>query len=103
MAHAKGEHIWHTHEQTDEFFLVIDGQFDVSVRDADDTDYTVELYAGDVFVVPEGIEHKPASPGGAILMFEPAGRQLLAIATLGRSRTTSAAPPAHELGSQESI
>jgi mannose-6-phosphate isomerase-like protein (cupin superfamily) len=73
IAHAKGDHVWHVHEQTDEFFLVIDGRFDITLREADGSEPTVELSAGDVFVVPKGVEHKPSSPGGAILMFEPAG------------------------------
>jgi mannose-6-phosphate isomerase-like protein (cupin superfamily) len=73
IAHAMGEHVWHVHEQTDEFFLVIDGRFDVTLRDADGAESTVELSAGDIFVVPKGVEHKPSSSGGAILMFEPSG------------------------------
>jgi mannose-6-phosphate isomerase-like protein (cupin superfamily) len=73
IAHAKGEHVWHTHEDTDEFFLVLDGQFDVAVRDADGNETTVELRQGDTFVVPRGIEHRPSSPGASILMFEPSG------------------------------
>jgi mannose-6-phosphate isomerase-like protein (cupin superfamily) len=73
IAHAAGEHVWHVHENTDEFFLVLDGRFDVALRDADGTELTVELQQGDVFVVPKGTEHKPSSPGGSILMFEPAG------------------------------
>jgi mannose-6-phosphate isomerase-like protein (cupin superfamily) len=73
IAHARGEHVWHTHDHTDEFFLVVDGQFNVSLRDAEGGERTVELRAGDMFVVPRGIEHKPSSPGGSILMFEPAG------------------------------
>jgi mannose-6-phosphate isomerase-like protein (cupin superfamily) len=73
IAHVKGEHVWHVHEQTDEFFLVIDGRFDIALREADGTERTVELKAGDIFVVPRGVEHKPSSPGGAILEFEPAG------------------------------
>ncbi len=73
IAHAKGEHVWHVHEDTDEFFLVLDGRFDVSLRDADGTEQTVELRQGDVFVVPRGTMHKPSSPGGSILMFEPTG------------------------------
>jgi mannose-6-phosphate isomerase-like protein (cupin superfamily) len=59
------------HEDTDEFFLVLRGRFDVSLRDADG-ERTVHLAEGDVFVVPRGVEHKPSSPGGSILMFEPA-------------------------------
>jgi mannose-6-phosphate isomerase-like protein (cupin superfamily) len=69
-AHAQGEHVWHVHERTDEFFLVIDGRFDIELRSADGSERRVEPRAGDVFVVPKGIEHKPSSPGGAILMFE---------------------------------
>ena len=60
------------HADTDEFFLVLDGLFDVAVRDEDGSEHTVSLRAGDVFVVPKGTEHKPSSPGGSILMFEPA-------------------------------
>jgi mannose-6-phosphate isomerase-like protein (cupin superfamily) len=73
VAHTKGSHVWHTHEHTDEFFLVIDGQFDITLREPDGTERSVELHAGDIFVVPKGMEHKPSSPGGAILMFEPSG------------------------------
>lgn len=73
VAHARGEHVWHIHEHTDEFFLVIDGQFDVTLREPDGQEHTARLHAGDIFVVPRGIEHKPSSPGGAILMFEPSG------------------------------
>ena len=73
VAHTRGEHVWHVHEDTDEFFLVLDGQLDVSLRDADGAETTVVLRQGDTFVVPKGIEHKPSSPGAAILMFEPSG------------------------------
>jgi mannose-6-phosphate isomerase-like protein (cupin superfamily) len=73
IAHTKGEHVWHVHEHTDEFFMVLDGRFDVAVRDADGRERTVVLHKGDVFVVPKGTEHKPSSPGGSILMFEPTG------------------------------
>ena len=73
IAHARGEHVWHVHEDTDEFFLVLDGRFDIALRDADGNETTVVLRKDDVFVVPRGTEHKPSSPGGAILMFEPSG------------------------------
>jgi mannose-6-phosphate isomerase-like protein (cupin superfamily) len=73
IAHALGDHLWHVHEDTDEFFLVLDGQFDVAVRDADGSETTVVLRTGDTFVVPKGVEHKPSSPGASILMFEPSG------------------------------
>jgi mannose-6-phosphate isomerase-like protein (cupin superfamily) len=74
VAHALGDHVWHVHDDTDEFFLVLDGKFDVAMRGPDGGETTIELRQGDVFVVPRGVEHKPSSPGGAdILMFEPNG------------------------------
>ncbi len=73
VAHAEGEHVWHVHDETDEFFLVLEGRFDIGLRDADGTERTVDLHQGDVFVVPKGTEHRPSSPGGSILMFEPSG------------------------------
>jgi mannose-6-phosphate isomerase-like protein (cupin superfamily) len=73
VAHAKGEHVWHTHEDTDEFFLVLDGQFEVALRDPAGIETTVVLRQGDTFVVPKGTEHRPSSPGASILMFEPSG------------------------------
>jgi mannose-6-phosphate isomerase-like protein (cupin superfamily) len=73
IAHAKGAHLWHVHEDTDEFFLVLEGQLDVALRDADGTEHTVVLRKNDTFVVPKGTEHKPSSPGASVLMFEPSG------------------------------
>ena len=73
VAHARGDHVWHVHEDTDEFFLVLAGRFDVAIRRRDGTETTVVLHRGDTFVVPKGVEHKPSSPGAAILMFEPSG------------------------------
>lgn len=73
IAHTLGDHVWHVHNDTDEFFLVLDGRFDVSLRDPDGGERTIELRAGDTFVVPRGTEHRPSSPGGSILMFEPTG------------------------------
>ena len=73
VAKVAGEHVWHAHEETDEFFLVLDGTFSVAVRDGDG-EQVVHLQRGDTFVVPRGTEHRPFSTAGAsILMFEPAG------------------------------
>jgi len=72
IAHFKGDHVWHVHEHTDEFFLVLDGQVKISLREADG-ERTVTLGAGQIFVVPRGTEHMPSSPGGSALMFEPSG------------------------------
>jgi mannose-6-phosphate isomerase-like protein (cupin superfamily) len=73
VARTQGEHVWHVHDTTDEFFLVLEGRFAIALREADGTEATVVLEAGDTFVVPRGTEHRPSSPGGAILMFEPTG------------------------------
>jgi mannose-6-phosphate isomerase-like protein (cupin superfamily) len=72
VAHTKGEHVWHVHDHTDEFFLVLDGAFDITLRDGG-VERTVSLGPGEIFVVPRGTEHKPSSSGGSILMFEPSG------------------------------
>ena len=54
IAHARGEHVWHVHDDTDEFFLVLDGQFHVALRDGAGRERTVVLRRGDTFVVPQG-------------------------------------------------
>lgn len=77
IAKVRGEHIWHVHEHTDEFFLVLQGELYIGLRDRDqatDAERTVRLLEGSIFVVPRGVAHRPSSPGGAaILMFEPTG------------------------------
>ena len=73
IAKTLGDHVWHVHDDTDEFFLVLDGRFDIALRSVDGSERTVTLGPNDVFVVPRGTEHKPSSSGGAILMFEPTG------------------------------
>jgi mannose-6-phosphate isomerase-like protein (cupin superfamily) len=75
IAKVAGEHVWHSHAGTDEFFLVLDGELGIELRDGtEDAERTVNLTKGSVFVVPRGVEHRPSSPAGAsILMFEPTG------------------------------
>ncbi|MGX1541568.1 cupin domain-containing protein [Streptomyces adustus] len=69
LAKLKGEFIWHTHEDTDELFLVISGRLTIRLRDGD-----VVLEPGELFVVPRGVEHCPvADEETAILLLEPAG------------------------------
>jgi mannose-6-phosphate isomerase-like protein (cupin superfamily) len=73
IAKVAGEHIWHAHDDTDEFFLVLDGELHISLREPEG-ERTVLLPQGAVFTVPAGTEHKPYAPSGAaILMFEPTG------------------------------
>jgi mannose-6-phosphate isomerase-like protein (cupin superfamily) len=69
IARAEGDHTWHVHDDTDEFFLVLEGRFTINLRDG-----AVVLGPGDLHVVPRGVEHFPqAEPGTRILMFEPTG------------------------------
>jgi mannose-6-phosphate isomerase-like protein (cupin superfamily) len=64
-----GEFVWHTHEDTDELFLVVDGELTIQLRDAD-----VTLKAGQLFVVPRGVEHCPIASGEVhALLIEPTG------------------------------
>ncbi|MFJ3671117.1 cupin domain-containing protein [Streptomyces sp. NPDC090106] len=69
LAKLKGEFVWHTHEDTDELFLVVSGRLTIQLRDGD-----VVLGPGQLFVVPRGVEHCPrAEEETAILLLEPAG------------------------------
>ncbi len=73
VAKVEGEHLWHVHDDTDEFFLVLDGELHISLRDAAG-ERTVQLPRGTAFTVPRGTEHKPSAPtGAALLLFEPTG------------------------------
>ncbi|NUW42067.1 cupin domain-containing protein [Nonomuraea rhodomycinica] len=73
VAKVEGEHVWHVHDETDEFFLVLDGELSIALREPGG-ERTVRLARGAVFTVPRGTEHKPSAPGGAaILMFERTG------------------------------
>jgi mannose-6-phosphate isomerase-like protein (cupin superfamily) len=66
---AKGEFVWHKHDDTDDLFLVLEGKLTIQLRDGD-----VELGPGDLYVVPRGVEHCPRSDDGAsILLIEPEG------------------------------
>jgi mannose-6-phosphate isomerase-like protein (cupin superfamily) len=73
VAKVEGEHLWHAHDDTDEFFLVLDGKLHISLREPAG-ERTASLPKGSVFTVPRGTEHKPSAPSGAaILLFEPIG------------------------------
>jgi mannose-6-phosphate isomerase-like protein (cupin superfamily) len=73
VAKVSGEYVWHAHEDTDEFFLVLSGVLEIGLRD-EAGERAVTLNAGEVFTVPRGTVHRPASPSGAsILMFERTG------------------------------
>ncbi|MHA2249934.1 MAG: cupin domain-containing protein [Candidatus Kariarchaeaceae archaeon] len=68
LAYAKGEYHWHIHQEEDEMFYLLAGEFTVRMKNYDD--YQMEV--GQCLVVPKGEEHAPMSEkGGFILMFEP--------------------------------
>lgn len=69
LVKVKGDFVWHTHEDTDELFLVIEGRLTIQLRDRD-----VTLDPGQLFVVPRGVEHCPrADDEVKVLLLEPAG------------------------------
>ena len=73
VTHVEGEHLWHVHDDTDEFFLVLDGELHIALREAAG-ERTVVLPKLSVFTVPKGVEHKPYAPVPTdILLLEPTG------------------------------
>ena len=64
-----GEFVWHSHPETDDFFLVLEGRLTIDMRDR-----SVELGPGQLFVVPRGVEHRPrAEVETHVLLVEPEG------------------------------
>jgi mannose-6-phosphate isomerase-like protein (cupin superfamily) len=69
LVKLQGDFTWHHHADTDEVFLVIEGQMTIEMRDR-----SVTLAAGELFVVPRGLEHRPhAAQECHILLIEPGG------------------------------
>lgn len=67
LAKAKGEFVWHHHENEDELFLVLDGTLRLEFRDG-----AVTLGPGELYIVPRGVEHRPVASGEVhLLLFEP--------------------------------
>jgi mannose-6-phosphate isomerase-like protein (cupin superfamily) len=65
----KGGFVWHTHEDTDELFLVVDGKLTIQLREG-----SVDLKQGHLFVVPKGVEHCPVAEGEVhVRLLEPVG------------------------------
>ena len=69
IARLEGDFIWHDHPDTDETFIVLDGELRIDFRDG-----AVNLSKGEMFVVPRGVEHKPfAAKEVKLLLIEPRG------------------------------
>jgi mannose-6-phosphate isomerase-like protein (cupin superfamily) len=68
LVKLEGEFVWHSHEDEDEMFLVLDGVLDIQFRDR-----VVTVEAGEFIIVPRGTEHRPVAEREAhVLLFEPA-------------------------------
>jgi mannose-6-phosphate isomerase-like protein (cupin superfamily) len=66
---ARGEFVWHKHDDTDDFFLVLKGHLVIEMRDGN-----VSLGPGELFVVPKGVEHRPVAREEVhLLLNEPSG------------------------------
>ena len=69
LVKLQGDFVWHTHEDTDELFLVIDGEMEIAFRDG-----AVRVRPGELYVVPRGREHITRAPAGCqALIIEPRG------------------------------
>ncbi len=69
LVKIKGEFVWHSHSETDEVFIIIEGKMRIEHRDGH-----VDLKAGEMYVVPMGVEHRPvAETECKMLLVEPRG------------------------------
>jgi mannose-6-phosphate isomerase-like protein (cupin superfamily) len=65
----KGDFVWHSHPDTDETFIIVEGTLIMNFHDRE-----VEVHAGEMIVIPKGVEHKPSSENGyKALLIEPEG------------------------------
>lgn len=83
LAKIEGEFVWHSHEDTDEVFIVLAGDMTLQFRDG-----AVKLCSGELYVVPRGIEHRPVADGECcIMLVEPRG-----VINTGQSGSSYTAP-----------
>ncbi len=69
LVKIQGEFVWHSHAETDEVFIVLEGEMAIEMRNG-----RIHLHPGELFVVPKGVEHKPVAENEChILLVEPAG------------------------------
>ncbi len=81
VVRLEGDFIWHDHKDTDETFVVLEGTLRIDFRDG-----VVHVSAGEMFVVPKGVEHKPYAEGEVkLLLIEPRG--VLNTGDVGGDRT----------------
>ena len=69
LVKIEGEFVWHAHDDTDETFIVLDGELIIEFRDQ-----TITLKKGEMIVVPKGVDHKPSAQQECqIMIIEPRG------------------------------
>jgi len=70
LVKTSGEWVWHKHDETDELFLILSGEFDMDFRDG-----TITVGPGELLIVPRGTEHRPAARRGevSLLLLDPEG------------------------------
>jgi mannose-6-phosphate isomerase-like protein (cupin superfamily) len=70
LVKAQGELVWHKHDETDELFLILEGEFDMQFRDQ-----TITVLPGEILIVPRGVEHRPTAPRGEVklVLIDPNG------------------------------
>lgn len=69
LVRIQGEFVWHAHADTDEVFIVLDGEMAIEFRDG-----RVDMKTGEMFVVPRGVEHRPVAPQECrVMLIEPRG------------------------------
>ena len=70
LVKTSGEWVWHKHDETDELFLILEGEFDMDFRDR-----TITVGPGELLLVPRGTEHRPAARRGEVklLLIDPDG------------------------------
>ena len=68
LVKTSGEWVWHKHDETDQLFLILEGDFDMEFRDR-----TVTVRPGELLIVPRGTEHRPAARRGEVklLLIDP--------------------------------
>ena len=68
LVKTDGEFVWHKHDETDELFLILEGEFDMDFRDR-----TITVGPGELLIVPAGTEHRPAARRGEVklLLIDP--------------------------------
>ena len=70
VAKLRGDYHWHVHEDSDDFFLVLDGLLEIDIEGG----ATVSLAPGQLYIVPKGVRHRPRAQAEAqILLIEPTG------------------------------